>query len=207
MRRRTFLLAAGVAAAMGIGAWLATRRPPPDLIASTCTGDPSMERMILVAYATRTGSTAEVAEAIGMRLCAAGMDADVLPVADVPDVEAYAGVVLGSAVRYAAWLPEMHDFLAAHRARLAERPVAFFTMHMLALGDTPEAIAERAKYTAKAREIVQPVEEVFFEGKIDPARLSLFDQLAVRLVKSPVGDRRDWDRINAWAVDLVPRLA
>ena len=166
-----------------------------------------MERKILVAYATRTGSTAEVAEAIALRLCAAGMDADVLPIADVPDVEAYAGFVLGSAVRYAAWLPEMHDFLAEHRARLSDRPVAFFTMHMLALGDTPEAIAERAKYTAKARELVQPVDEVFFEGKIDPARLSFFDRLAVRLVKSPVGDRRNWNRINAWADDLVPLLA
>lgn len=207
MQRRRFLWVAGVAAATGFGAWLATRRPPPDLIASDCTGDPSMERKILVAYATRTGSTAEVAEAIGMRLCAAGMDAIVPPIADVPDVEAYAGFVLGSAVRYAAWLPEMHDFLAEHRARLSDRPVAFFTMHMLALGDAPEAVAERANYTSKAKELVQPVDEIFFEGKIDLSQLSLFDRLAVRLVKSPVGDRRDWDRINAWANDLVPRLA
>jgi len=207
MQRRGLLWAAGVTATVGFGAWLATRRPPTDLIATTCTGDPSMERKILVAYATRTGSTAEVAEAIAQRLCMAGMEADVRPIADVRDVEAYAGVVLGSAVRYAAWLHEMHDFLAEHRARLAERPVAFFTMHMLALGDAPEAIAERAKYTAKARELVQPLDEVFFEGKIDPARLSLFDRLAVRLVKSPVGDRRDWNRINAWADDLVPQLA
>lgn len=206
MQRRRFLCAAGAAAAMGLGAWVATRIPAPELIATTCTGDSSMERKILVAYATRTGSTAEVAEAIAQHLCAAGMNADVLPVSDAGDVEAYAGVVLGSAVRYAAWLPEMHDFLAEHRARLADRPVAFFTMHMLALGDAPEAIAERAKYTAKARDLLQPVDEVFFEGKIDPARLSLFDRLAVRLVKSPVGDRRDWDRINAWADNLVPRL-
>ena len=165
-----------------------------------------MQRKILVAYATRTGSTAEVAEAIAQHLCAAGTEADVLPVADVRDIGAYAAVVLGSAVRYVEWLPEMHDFLAEHRARLSDRPVAFFTLHMLALGDTPEAIAERAKYTAKARELVQPLDEVFFEGKIDPARLSLFDRLAVQLVKSPVGDRLDWDRINAWADNLLPRL-
>lgn len=207
MQRRRVLWVGGVAAATGFGAWLATRRPSPDLIASDCTGDPSMERKILVAYATRTGSTAEVAEAIGRRLCDAGLAADVLPIADVRDIEAYAGVVLGSAVRYAAWLPEMHDFLTAHPARLSDRPVAFFTMHMLALGDAPEAVAERAKYTSKAKELIQPVDEVFFEGKIDTARLSFFDRLAVRLVKSPVGDRRDWGRINAWADDLVPLLA
>ena len=207
MRRRRFLWGAGLGAAALIGGWSATRRPAPDLIASTCTGDPTMTCKILVAYATRTGSTAEVAEAIAQRLCTAGMDTDVRPIADVQDVETYAGIVLGSAVRYASWLPEMQSFLAEHRDRLAERPVAFFTMHMLALGDTPEAAAEREKYTAKARDFVQPVDEVFFEGKIDPARLSFFDRLAVRLVKSPVGDRRDWDRIAAWADGLVPRLA
>jgi 2-hydroxy-6-oxonona-2,4-dienedioate hydrolase len=37
-------------------------------------------------------------------------------------------------------------------------PVAFFTMHMLALGDDPAAVAERAKYTAKARELVNPTD-------------------------------------------------
>jgi menaquinone-dependent protoporphyrinogen oxidase len=42
---------------------------------------------------------------------------------------------------------------------------------------------------------------------IDPARLSFFDRMAVRLVKSPMGDRRDWDRITAWADALTPRLA
>lgn len=50
-------------------------------------------------------------------------------------------------------------------------------------------------------------ELAFFEGMIDPARLSFLDHLAVRLAKSPVGDRRDWERIAGWAVGLAPRLA
>jgi menaquinone-dependent protoporphyrinogen oxidase len=110
-------------------------------------------------------------------------------------------------VRYASRLPEMTDFIAANRDAPSEMPVAFFTMHMLALGDDPAAVSERAKYTAKARELITPSDEVFFEGMIDPARLSFFDRLAVRLVKSPVGDRRDWDRIAGWADGLAPRLA
>ncbi len=85
-------------------------------------------------------------------------------------------------------------------------PVAFFTMHMLALGDDPAAVAEPQKYTAKVREIIQPFDEVFFEGMIDPSRLSFLDRLAVRPVKSPVGDRGDWPRIEAWAEALAPRL-
>lgn len=166
-----------------------------------------MTRMILVAYATRTGSTAEVAEVIARRLCDAGLEADVRPVGEVVSVDGYDGAVLGSAIRFAGWLPEMTGFLEANRQRLSEVPVAFFTMHMLALGDDPAAAAERAKYTEKARAIVTPIEEAFFEGMIDPSRLSFLDRLAVRLVKSPVGDRRDWPRIEGWADRLAPRLA
>lgn len=80
-------------------------------------------------------------------------------------------------------------------------------VHMLALGDDPVTVAERAKYTATARDLITSADEVFFEGMIDPARLSLLDRLAVRMVRSPVGDRHDWGRIAAWARGIAPRLA
>ncbi len=207
IRRRWFLGALAAFAVAGAGFWTGTRRPAPDLISSTCEGTDLMPRKILVAYATRTGSTAEVAQAIGRRLCAAGLGADVRPIAEVDTLDGYDGAVLGSAIRYAAWLPEIVEFLKIHRGRLSEMPVAFFTMHMLALGDAPEVVAERTKYTAMARQFVDPIEEAFFEGMIDMARLSLFDRIAVRLVKSPVGDRRDWQRIGNWADALARRLA
>ena len=205
--RRRFLggLAGITAAGAGMGA--ATWRPAPAMITSACQGDPQMSNKILVAYATRTGSTAEVADAIARRLCDAGLSAEVRPVTEVARLDGYSGAVLGSAVRYSAWLPEMTNFISANRDALSAMPVAFFTMHMLALGDDPAAEAERAKYTAQARGLVTPADEAFFEGMIDPARLSLLDRLAVRLVKSPVGDRRDWDRIAGWADGLAPRLA
>lgn len=97
--------------------------------------------------------------------------------------------------------------MTTRRASLSAMPTAFFTMHMLALGEDPAAVAERARYTAKAREVATPIAEAFFAGKIDPARLSFLDRLAVRLVKSPTGDKRDWPAIEAWADGLAPRLA
>ncbi len=205
-RRRLLVALAGVAAiAMGIRA--ATWRPAPQLITAACQGDDPMANKIIVAYATRTGSTAEAADRIARRLCAAGMSAQARPVAEVTSLDGYSAAILGSAVRYSAWLPEMTVFMSTHRDALSAMPVAFFTMHMLALGDDPAAVAERAKYTAKARDLVTPTDEAFFEGMIDPARLSFLDRLAVRLVKSPVGDRRDWDRIAGWVDSLAPRLA
>ena len=204
--RRTLIFALAGAAAIAVGIRSAMWRPAPDLITSACQGDAPMTNRILVAYATRTGSTAEVADRIAQRLCAAGLSAEARPVGEVASLDGYSGAVLGSAVRYSSWLSEMTDFLSIHRDTLAAMPVAFFTMHMLALGDDPAAVAERAKYTARARDLITPIEAVFFEGMIDPARLSFFDRLAVRLVKSPIGDRRNWDRIAAWADTLAPRL-
>ncbi|MGZ3216518.1 flavodoxin domain-containing protein [Paracoccus sp. T5] len=101
----------------------------------------------------------------------------------------------------------MTDFVSENHGALSAMPVAYSTMHMLALGGDPAAAAERAKYTAKVRDLISPTDEAFFKGVVDPARLSFFDRLAVRLVKSPVGDRRDRDRIAPWADELAPRLA
>jgi menaquinone-dependent protoporphyrinogen oxidase len=205
-RRRVLGALAGVVA-VGAGVWAAAWRTAPALVASRCEGEAGMTKKILVAYATRTGSTGEVADVIAKRLCAAGLSAEVRPIAEITGLDGYSGAVLGSAIRYASWLPEMTGFLDRHRAALAPLPVAFFTMHMLAVGDDPAALAERAKYTAKAKELVTPVDEVFFAGKIDRARLSLIDRVLVRMVKAPVGDKRDWARIGAWADMLVPGFA
>lgn len=206
IRRRKLLAMLGGVAAVAAGTKGATWRPAPELITSTCEGGDPMTRKILVAYATRAGTTAEVAERIAHHLCETGQSAEVRPVGELASLDGYSGAVLGSAVRYAAWLPEMTSFMSAQRDALSAMPVAFFTMHMLALGDDPAAVAERGKYTVKARELVTPIDEVFFEGMIDLARLSFFDRIAVRLVKSPVGDRRDWERIARWAAALAPRL-
>ena len=54
--------------------------------------------------------------------------------------------------------------------------------------------------------MVNPRDEVFFAAKVDPTTLSFFERMAVKLVKSPVGDKRDWDRIRRWADGLGEKL-
>jgi menaquinone-dependent protoporphyrinogen oxidase len=53
---------------------------------------------VLVAYASKHGSTAEIANAVAEALCAAGLRADCLEAVDVRGLESYDAVVLGSAV-------------------------------------------------------------------------------------------------------------
>ena len=54
--------------------------------------------------------------------------------------------------------------------------------------------------------MVAPRDDAFFAGKVDPAALSFFEWLAVRIFKSPVGDKRDWDRIHRLAHGLAPMM-
>jgi menaquinone-dependent protoporphyrinogen oxidase len=57
-----------------------------------------MRPRILVAYASRAGSTAEVAEVIGRVLREGGPEVDVCPVGDVHSLAGYDALVLGSAI-------------------------------------------------------------------------------------------------------------
>jgi menaquinone-dependent protoporphyrinogen oxidase len=166
---------------------------------SSCAGGAPVKQRVLIAYATRAGSTGEVAQAIADQLCVHGFDADVRAVEAVTGLDGYGAVVLGSAIRYGAWLPEMLKFAQAQRNALAKLPVAIFTMHIQALDDNPQSRTTQTGYSQAMRRLVTPRAEAFFAGKVDPATLSFFERMAVKMVKSPIGDKRDWNRIRDWA--------
>ena len=56
-----------------------------------------------VTYASRSGPTAEVGEAIAERLRAAGLDVTVVPVGQAPEPEGFDAVVCGSAIYATRW--------------------------------------------------------------------------------------------------------
>lgn len=162
---------------------------------------------ILVAYATRVGSTAEVAKAIGEELAAEGAAVDVLPVKSVKDLSPYRAVVVGSAIRAGKWQPEAVKFVQSHRAELSSRSVAYFQVCLTMAEDNEETRSTTAGYLEPVRAIVQPVDEGSFGGVMDPTKLSLFFRGLMRVMKAPSGDFRDWAAIRAWAASLRPRLA
>jgi len=161
-----------------------------------------MNDRILVTYATRTGSTAEVAEAIAKALRDSGAAVDVCPVKQVSDLSLYRAVVLGSPVRMGRWLPEAFAFLKAHQAELSRIPVAYFVTCVTLTSNTVENRRTVDAYLDPVRAIHRPVSVGLFAGAIDGSKLSFLDRLMVKATKTPEGDFRKWDEIHLWADSL-----
>jgi menaquinone-dependent protoporphyrinogen oxidase len=171
-----------------------------------------MNNRLLVTYASRTGSTAEIAEAIGKSLSQNDMNVDVLPMQDVKDLAPYSAVIVGSAIRQAKWLPEGMKFIQDHRAELARKRVATFTVCItLAMSNSTQYRQAVREWIAPVRIHVKPISEGLFAGRLDFAKLPFsLDTLKFRLVVAlgifPKDDRRDWKAIHDWAESLCPRF-
>ena len=163
-----------------------------------------MNGKLLVAYATRYGSTAEVAEAVGGRLRERGFGVEVRPVGQARSLEGYDAVVFGTPFYLGGMLKEGRAWLESQRTALEARPNAIF-----AFGPTSAAddLAETAKQLDKAlAELpwLEPLAARMFVGAYDPAKLRFADRLLTKLPASPLHglgacDDRDWRAIGEWA--------
>jgi menaquinone-dependent protoporphyrinogen oxidase len=162
---------------------------------------------VLVAYATRAGSTIGVAEAIAQVFVDSGMAADVVAAKNVKSVGDYQAVVVGSATRMGKVLPEAVAFLRRHASSLEDKPLAYFTVCLTLKENTPANRQIVDGYLAPLRQILPPVSTALFAGVLDLGKISPVWRLFFRLDKSrasPEGDYRDWESIRAWAHELVP---
>jgi menaquinone-dependent protoporphyrinogen oxidase len=166
-----------------------------------------MRGHILVAYATRAGSTAEVAGTIGQVLRDSVLDVDVRPVKGVTDVTGYDALVLGSAIWAGKPLPEMRQFVANQHGALARLPVAYFILCDTLREDTPANRQIALGYLAPLREMKQPVSMGLFAGARDFSKIHpLLRWFVMHVFRLAEGDWRNWSQIRAWAAELAPSL-
>jgi menaquinone-dependent protoporphyrinogen oxidase len=160
---------------------------------------------VLVTYATKHGSTREIAEAIAATISGHGIAAEVLPVADVAEIGSYDAVVLGSAIYMGRWLKEATEFTRRHRASLAERPLWLFSSGPL--GTEVVDNEEQPKELSELLETLEPRDHRLFYGALTRAALGFGERMVVKAVRAPEGDYRDWDEIQAWAAAIAAELA
>lgn len=163
-----------------------------------------MASKVLVAYATKYGSTREVAEAVAARLLRHGLEAELRPAREVRSLADYGAVVLGAPLYMLRWHKDAHGLLSRLRQELAARPVAVFALGPWndVEGEWQEVRAQLDKALAR-HPWLRPVSVEVVGGRFDPARLSFPWNLVPALRRMPPSDVRDWDAIGDWAGELA----
>jgi menaquinone-dependent protoporphyrinogen oxidase len=161
---------------------------------------------VLVAYASKYGSTGEVADAIATTLRNRGLDAVAQPVESVNDLEGVSAVVFGVALYFFRWRGSAHKFLKRHHRTLERIPVAVFGMGPLE--DSPDQYTGARGHLDKGLEKhawLEPVSVTVFGGRLAPEHLRFPDNNPAMRQMGAV-DLRDWDEIGKWAESLVEKL-
>jgi menaquinone-dependent protoporphyrinogen oxidase len=160
---------------------------------------------ILIAVASRHGSTLEIAEAIGQELYSAGHLVDVRRADAILDPTKYDAVVIGSAIYMGGWLPAARQFVECTHARLAEVPVWLFSSGPLG-AEAPQPTGDPT-HLDELLQATGALEHRIFVGKLDKHQLGVAERLAARLVQAPEGDFREWAAIRGWAHTIASTLA
>lgn len=168
-----------------------------------------MKSNILVTYASKYGSTREIAEKIGDVLRQHGQPVDVLPVDEVKDLAIYHSVILGSGIYIGKWIKEAETFLKANEASLAARLVWLFSSGPTGEGD-PVKLVEGKLVPAALQPVIDnihPRDMTVFHGHINLAKINSIEKWSIKsVVRKPFGDFRNWDQIAAWATGIADAL-
>lgn len=184
---------------------VATQAPQVKLYELETTG--KMDKKILIAYASRCGSTAEVAHMIAQTLLNHGISVDLNLVEHVKDLSPYKMVIIGSAIRTAHWLPEAVTFVKENRLVLRRISTAYFTVCLTMAQDDDSSRQKAERFLDAVREYNHADLEGYFGGLLDFKRLSWLDQMIMKSRgRTKEGDYRDWNAIQAWTDMIYERL-
>lgn len=208
LTRRRFVKVGAVmigTVALGGTAVTAATWVPEEELPTMTMGEGDMK--VLVVYGTKSGCTTGVAEKIGKTLSATGATVDVVPAEKAGAPDGYDAVIVGSGVRAGSWHQSARTWATTHADALKMLPVALYTCCMtLAAGD--EKADEVRGYTDALIEEsgIEPVDVGLFAGWFEPKEFSFAERSILKLMKTPRGDFRDWDAIEAWSSAIATKL-
>jgi menaquinone-dependent protoporphyrinogen oxidase len=163
-------------------------------------------QLVLVAYGSKRGGTAEIAEWVGEALRDAGLLVEVRPARKVRKLDAYDVVVLGGALYMGRWHKDARRFVRRHACALRARPVWLF-------GSGPlDRSAEQEQTTqipgtggmVRAADQIGAHEHMVFGGRLRPDAKGF---PASAMAKKMAGDYRNEARVRTWAVGIAAGVA
>ena len=210
-------------------------RPAPEAPAASM-GIATGGRALLV-YATKHGSTREVANAIAEELRAAFAEVDVHEAASAPPPAGYDAVVLGGPM-IMGWHKDAEKYLKRHKDQLAGVPFALFVTAASLTEDGMDRVqgvpvakdswlvkkpknagklSRKERYALpshylgdifKACGPARPRRVAVFAGSLDLTTMNVFEKLFVLLIVGATpGDGRHWDFVREWGFDAAKALS
>ena len=162
---------------------------------------------VLVAHASKRGSTAEIAGSIAEILRQSGLSVDCVEAGKVSSVESYDAVVLGSAVYIRRWRGDAKHLLRKYDKELSQRPLWVFSSGPV--GD-PESEADPLWLEPPKiiEQVVRPGarEHVVFGGRVPLDPRGPMEHAMAKNTPPEYRDRRDWGEIRAWAAGIASEL-
>jgi menaquinone-dependent protoporphyrinogen oxidase len=162
---------------------------------------------VLVAYASKRGSTEEIAHYIAEALRQAGLGADSVAASQVRDLDGYDAVILGSAVYVKRWQGDARHFLRKHAKALAARPFWVFSSGPVGepRADEDPSWLEPAKSIARAEDLGARG-HVVFGGRVPAEPHGFVERAMANNTPAEYHDRRDWGEIRSWAAGIAQEL-
>jgi len=162
---------------------------------------------VLVAYATRYGSTKEIAEAISETIKKKGIETDCMDINTInpENMSVYDAFFIGSPLQLGKWLPEAKEFMQFRRDFLNKKPVFVFTCG-ITLKDKNEHNLKKAEFPLyEFAQYVKMDEKGFFPGKLVKSKLNETDSQIICLAGVGEGDYTDIKSVNKWAEGIADK--
>lgn len=165
-------------------------------------------KRVLVAYGSKYGATGEIAERIGKVLREAGFEVDVQPAGKVRELSAYSAIVLGGALYIGRWHRASATLLTKREFDLAKVPTWLFSSGPTGSGDPVQLVQgqKMPKDLQAVADRIKPRDVAVFHGWLDEAKMNILERQAIKMIKAPTGDFRDWTAIEAWAKSIAEAL-
>ena len=163
---------------------------------------------VLIGYASRFGSTRDIAMRIADTIRTHGNEVDVRSVEEISDCDPYDAVVFGSGVYDGSWTAEATAFMRRHAAALAQKPVWLFTVG--SFGDRHPIVGglikKEPKEIGEFEQTLHPRDYRVFAGVIDLDHWPAWGRLLFKALGGHAGDNRQWSDIDSWAEEICREI-
>lgn len=177
-------------------------------------------KKVLVAYATWSGATGEVAARIGNILRTQNFDVDIIRVQEVKDISEYNAVIVGTSIHAGNTVGKFRKFLSRFYQKLSSLSVAYFVVCANMMEDKDENREETAAWLNKATSKfpqIKPISIGLFGGAVltqgkEYENLNFIIKKIISSMKSKMeedygkSDFRDWKKIEKWGLEVSERL-